>query len=254
MYSLNLWKCCCIPWFDWFVFSDRFQFCIYDVGVLPEVSRVWNGMLVEVVWYCENGLIKNGFKFYKEKTSITKALYLSLSFMLVFFFFFSSVNQLFLLRLDECLGKNLPWTEDSVGKNVVTVVDQGRNLGCCCTSDNFSWWKRSTLKKAHSVDLLFFLSPLRQKLSWLSPFEQGLKYRTLRNSFTDQKKRFALLTSCWLPVELKRLSLLVVVAFGYAVACHQMAQRWWIHFQGKYIEHFDSNTCRTLRQSGPVGA
>lgn len=162
---------------------------------------------------------------------------------------------MFLLRFDECLGKNLPWTEDSVGKNVVTVVDQGRNLGCCCIFDNFSWWKRSTLKKAHSVDLLFFLCPLRQKLSWLSPFEQGLKYRTMRNSFTDQKKRFALLTSCWLPVELKRLSLLVVVAFGYAVACHQMAQGWWIHFQGKYIGTFwQWHLPNPQKQYGPLGS
>ena len=49
-----------------------------------------------------------------------------------------------------------------------------------------------------------------------------------------ETKRFALLTSCWLPVELH----LVVVAFGFAVACHQMALGWWIHFQGNYIGTF----------------
>lgn len=38
------------------------------------------------------------------------------------------------------------------------ILEKGRIvLGCCCTFDNFSWWKRTTMKKAHSVDLLFFL-------------------------------------------------------------------------------------------------
>lgn len=58
-----------------------------------------------------------------------------------------------------------------------------------------------------------------------------------------ETKRFALLTSCWLPVELH----LVVVVF--VVACHQMALWWWIHFQGNYMEYFDSNIGLTLENS-----
>lgn len=58
-----------------------------------------------------------------------------------------------------------------------------------------------------------------------------------------ETKRFALLTSCWLSVELH----LVVVAFGFVVACHQMALGWWIHFQGTTLEDSDSNICLTLQ-------
>lgn len=44
----------------------------------------------------------------------------------------------------------------------------------------------------------------------------------MRNSFTGEKQRFALLTSWWLSVELCLI-----------VACHQIALGWWIHFQGE---------------------
>lgn len=48
-----------------------------------------------------------------------------------------------------------------------------------------------------------------------------------------ETKRFTLLTSCWLPVELH-----LVAAFGFVVACHHVALCWWVRFQGNYIGTF----------------
>lgn len=73
------------------------------------------------------------------------------------------------------------------------------------------------------------------KLSWMLPFWRETAtqdYEKLIDRW--ETKRFALLTSCWLPVEL----LLVVVAFGFVVACHHLALGWWIHFPRKDMGTF----------------
>lgn len=147
----------------------------------------------------------------------------------------NALLPIILLRLDDSLGKKVRF-EGSVGKMAVKPSLLKGNetswdvaaLWKILAHENGQQWKGGI-----QLTSFFFLwgksclecHPLLRGDCNTGQWETHLQWET---------KRFALLTSCWLPVELH----LVVVAFGFAVACHQMALGWWIHFQGNYIGTF----------------
>lgn len=99
---------------------------------------------------------------------------------------------------------------------------------------NFWRWKL-TANQAHWVNALLFC-PQRPKWSRILPPHTSGETAIQHNEKLIHRwetKRFALLTSCWLPVELH-----LVAAFGFVVACHHVALWWWVRFQGNYIRTF----------------
>lgn len=111
------------------------------------------------------------------------------------------------------------------------TAEKRRNFLGCCTFHNFRRWKLATAKRALSVFLLSFEAKV--VLSITHPWGETAIQDNKKLIYRWETKRFALLTSCWLPVELH-----FVVSFGFVVACHQVALGWWIHFQGNYIRTF----------------
>lgn len=92
---------------------------------------------------------------FKRLLISTKKKFLQAPRIFFYLWFKIALLPIILLRLDDWLGKKEHCFEGSVGKMSVKL-EKGRNFsGCCCTFDNFNWWKRTTMKKAHSVDLLF---------------------------------------------------------------------------------------------------
>lgn len=135
------------------------------------------------------------------------------------------------------------WAKRSLGAQLVKWVlkaftgEKGRNfLACCCTFDNFEWRKWTTTKRFISVDFLFPFVPWSQVSLNIALWLESAIQDNEKLIYRWETKSFALLTSCWLSVELHLV-----------VACHQMALGWWIHFQGTTLEHFDSNICLTVK-------
>lgn len=115
----------------------------------------------------------------------------------------------------------------------------------CLPRTDESWWdvaslhNFSTMKtdsKSGTLSRCFVvLSPEAKVVLNLSPHTWGETAIQHNEKLIHrwETKRFALLTSCWLPVELH-----LVAAFGFVVACHHVALWWWVRFQGNYIGTF----------------
>lgn len=98
-----------------------------------------------------------------------------------------------LLMLDDWLGKKEPWS--SVGKMGVKSIHgwKGKKLlGMLLHFWQFWVTKMDYNEKVHFSRLPFFLLSLEAKFPWISPFDWRVQYRTMRNSFTDEKQRVLL--------------------------------------------------------------
>lgn len=105
---------------------------------------------------------------------------------------------------------------------------------------NFWRWKL-TANRAHWVDALLFC-PQRPKWSWILPPHTWGETAIQHNEKLIHRwetKRFALLTSCWLPVELPLV-----------LSLHAIM---WLYGDGSVskettLEHFDSDICLALER------
>lgn len=113
--------------------------------------------------------------------------------------------------------------------------------------DNFSWRKRTTMTWVHSVDLHFsFVHGGKNCLEYHPPLEGRLQYRTMRNSFTDEKQRGLL---CLPAVDYQ--STCIWLFLPLVLSLHAIK---WLYGDGSIskettLEHFDSNICPTLENS-----
>lgn len=145
--------------------------------------------------------------------------------------------QSFYWGLDDCLGKKSV-LRDQLAKKAVKLSLLKRDetswdvvaLSTILSDENGLQWKGHI-----QLTSFFLLSSEVKRSRKITPlWEETVIQDNEKLIYRWETKRFALLTSCWLPVELH----LVAVSFGFVVACHQMALGWWIHFQGNYIGTF----------------